>query len=49
MRLEGGHGRSKELAAAVEVLEVKLEFDQPGVPGAIITSAIEAFRRRRSA
>ncbi|PWW01618.1 lipid-A-disaccharide kinase [Hoeflea marina] len=46
VRLEGGHGRSRDLAAAVEVLEVKLEFDQPGVPGAIITSAIEAFRRR---
>lgn len=49
VRLEGGHGRARELAATVEVLAVNLQFDQPGAPDGIIRSAIDAFRHRRSA
>ena len=48
VRLQGGHGRGPELAARTEVLEVRLDFDQPQTAAAIVRQAIEKHRRRRA-
>ena len=46
VRLEGGHGRARELAEKAEVLEVRLAFDQPDAASAIVDAAIAACKRR---
>ncbi len=48
VRLQGGHGRGHELAERTEVLEVRLDFDQPQTAAAIVRQAIEKHRRRRT-
>lgn len=48
VRLQSGHGRAHELFAKCQVLDVDLGFESPDVPGAIISAALVAFKRRRS-
>lgn len=47
VRLEGSHGRAHDLAEKVDVLEIKLVFDQPDAASAIVASAIAACAERR--
>ena len=49
VRLQGGHGKAHEMADRVEVLEVRLDFDQSNTAGKIVKSAIEKCKRRRIA
>lgn len=48
VRLKSGHGRALELMEKSAVLEVDLEFDSPHVAGAIIDTAIQAYKRRQA-
>ncbi|MNH46345.1 hypothetical protein D3C79_1090910 [compost metagenome] len=47
MRLEPGHGRAAELAAASRVIEIDVRFDDPMAPKKIIETALAAARARK--
>lgn len=47
MRLKDGHGRARELAGKVDVVEIDLVFDESSVPDTILDQAVAAFKRKR--
>ena len=47
VRLEPGHGRAAELAAASRVIEIDVRFDDPMAPKKIIETALAAARARK--
>ncbi|MBZ7920638.1 tetraacyldisaccharide 4'-kinase [Ensifer adhaerens] len=47
VRLEPGHGRAAELAAASRVIEIDVRFDDPMAPSKIIETALAAARARK--
>lgn len=49
VRLLGHHGLAQELASRAKVLEIDMAFDDPAAPGWMISQAIAAFRRRKTA
>jgi tetraacyldisaccharide 4'-kinase len=47
VRLQGGHGKSEDLAERAKVLEVAMTFDDPAVPASIIGEALKTYRKRK--